>query len=93
MPARREQRLVDAATRARDADPIPIDAGLRHEPRIRRIHVTRPLLLDRRLLLLKRREAFPFALAEAAEVERQDVKPPCRRGRCQPVHALRSRLH
>ena len=74
MIARELDRLVDAAARARRADALLVHVGLRRQPRERRFHVSRPVEVNRRLLLLALGEPRPAALAKAAEVEREDVK-------------------
>src|SRR5262245_50720862 len=69
LPLREQRGFHGAATRADGRDSITVDASLRDEKREARIEIARPHLWRR----------LSTAVAETAEVGRQDVKP----GGCQ----------
>ena len=73
MAARQQHRLIDAATRPRDADAILVDTGLRQEPGERCVDVAGPLFGNHRLLRLEVVETLPFALAKAPVVKSHHV--------------------
>ena len=65
--------LTPAAQRRLRAIRRLVDTSLRRQPRESGIDVNRPLGIDDRLLFLEALESVAAALAETAEVEREDV--------------------